>query len=73
MSFSYSANARIYLQKETTFGTIPNTSGTATLAGSNACRHISCKLTPNVALLVRPDKTGSRTKSQGAAGRKIGA
>jgi hypothetical protein len=72
MSYAFSRNERIYLQKETVFGTIPNTGGTATLSGSNACRHIKASLTPEVALLVRPDKTGARTATAGVAGRKIG-
>jgi len=72
MAVSFSRNERIYLQKETTFGVIPNTSGTASVSGSNCCRHIKASLTPEVALLVRPDKTGSRTATAGVAGRKTG-
>ncbi|MGE5568545.1 MAG: hypothetical protein ACM3S5_05850 [Rhodospirillales bacterium] len=72
MAFSFARNERIFLQKETAFGTIPNTSGTATVAGSNCCRHIKAALTPEVALLVRQDKTGSRTMTAGVAGRKTG-
>jgi len=70
MSFSYSRNERLYLQKETTYGQIANTSGTATLAGSNCCRHTKVVLKPNVALLKRRDKTGTRTATQGTPGRK---
>lgn len=72
MAFALSRNERIYLQKETAFGVIPNTGGTASLTGANCCRHIKASLTPDVALLVRQDKTGSRTPTAGVAGRKSG-
>ncbi|MFN3323417.1 MAG: phage tail tube protein [Bryobacteraceae bacterium] len=72
MAVSFSRNERIYLQKEAAFGVIPNTGGTASVSGSNCCRHIKASLMPDVALLVRPDKTGSRTATAGVAGRKTG-
>ena len=72
MAYAFSRNERVYLQKETAFGTIPNTGGTASVSGSNACRHVKTSLVPDVALLVRPDKTGSRTQTVGVAGRKLG-
>ena len=72
MAFSFSRNERIYLQTETTFGVIPNTGGTATLSGADACRHIRASLVPEVELLVRPDKTGTRTATPGVAGRRSG-
>jgi hypothetical protein len=72
-NFSLSRNQRIYLQNETVAGTINNTSGAATVTGSNACRFIRCSTSPSVALLKRPDKTGSRTPTAGVAGRKTAA
>ncbi|MDE2103020.1 MAG: hypothetical protein KGL39_37595, partial [Patescibacteria group bacterium] len=72
MAFSYSRNERIYLQAETTYGQIPNTGGTASVTGSNCCRHTKLVLTPDVALLTRRDKTGTRTITAGVAGRKAG-
>ena len=71
-NYTFSRNERLYLQKESTFGTIPNTTGTATLAGSNACRHVKAMLKPDVAILKRPDKTGTRSTSVGVPGRKTG-
>ncbi|CAB4130900.1 hypothetical protein UFOVP130_43 [uncultured Caudovirales phage] len=73
MAFSFSRNERIYLQVESVFGTIPNSTGTATVAGSNCCRHVKAMLKPDVALLKRPDKTGTRTRPPGVAGRKTGS
>jgi len=73
MAFSLSRNERIFLQIQSAFGTIPNTSGTATVAGANACRFIKAGLNPAVVLLTRPDKTGVRTPTQGIAGRKNGS
>jgi hypothetical protein len=51
---------------------IPNASGTASLTGSNCCRHTKITLTPDVALLTRRDKTGTRSITAGVAGRKSG-
>jgi hypothetical protein len=72
MAYSLSRNERIYLQTEASFGVIPNSTGTATVAGGDACRHTKCVLTPEAAKLKRPDKTGSRSQTAGARGRKAG-
>jgi hypothetical protein len=71
-NYSLSRLERLFLQMQTAFGTIPNSSGTATVAAANACRHIKATLTNEVATLMRRDKTGSRTATQGVAGRKYG-
>ena len=72
MSYALSRLERIYLQVMSQYGTIPNTSGTATLAASNACRFIKCALDPDVAVIPRQDKTGTRSRTAGQAGRKFG-
>ena len=69
-NFALSRNERLYGQIESTYATIPNTSGTATLAGSNCCRVKKLALDPSVDLLIREDKTGSRSQTVGVAGRK---
>jgi hypothetical protein len=66
MAFSLSRNERLYLNPEATFGTIP------AFTGSDACRIIKATLVPDVALLTRQDKTGSRSRTAGVAGRKSG-
>lgn len=66
---SYDRDERCYIQAETSFGIVPNASGTATLAGSNAARHISMELMSDVTDLVREDKTGDRTRTPSALGR----
>jgi len=71
-NYSFSRLERAYLQAQPTFGTIPNTTGTATLTGSNACRFMKMELQNEVALLERPDKTGTRSQEGMVSGRKIG-
>ena len=71
-NYSFSRLERAYLQKQPTFGTIPNTSGTASVANSNACRFIRMELQSDVALLERPDKTGTRSQEGMTSGRKAG-
>jgi hypothetical protein len=73
MAYAFNRNERIYLQNEATYGIIPNTSGAATLTGANCCRHIKCVLTPKEDMLVREDKTGSRTTTPGTAGKRTGS
>lgn len=63
---------RVYLQAETAFGTIPNSGGTATLAGTNACRHTRVTMTPSIPLMNRRDKTGSLSMTAGIKGRIYG-
>ena len=71
-NYSFSRLERAYLQKQPTFGTIPNTSGTASVSNSNACRFMRMELQNEVALLERPDKTGTRSQEGMTSGRKVG-
>ncbi len=71
-NYSFSRLERCYLQQQPTFGTIPNTSGTASVGNSNACRFMKMTLQNEVALLERPDKTGTRSMEGMTGGRKIG-
>jgi len=69
-NFALSRLERLYTQVESTFGTIPNSTGTATVAASNACRLIKFDVANKAALIERPDKTGTRSKMVGVLGRK---
>jgi hypothetical protein len=69
-NYAISRQEHVYLQSETVFGQIPNTGGTATLAGSNACRAINAGLVAVVNNYARPDKTGTRSQVVGLLGRK---
>lgn len=71
-NYSFSRLERAYLQTQPTFGIIPNTSGTATVTNSNACRFIRMELQNDVALLQRPDKTGTRSQEGMTGGRRAG-
>lgn len=71
-NFSFSRLERCYLQQQPTFGTLPNTSGTASVGNSNACRFMKMTLQNEVALLERPDKTGTRSMEGMVGGRKMG-
>ena len=67
--FALTRLERLYLQMETTYGIVPNTAGTATLVGGNACRHTKFSLDNVVNLINRPDKTGTRSAQVGVPGR----
>ncbi len=75
-AYSLSRQERLYLQKQPTFGLIPggnlSVPTTATVAGSNACRFTRMRLQNETAVLVRPDKTGSRSQTVGIRGRSFG-
>ena len=71
-NFSFSRLERAYLQAQPVFGTIPNTTGTATVGNSNACRFIRMELQNVVGQLERPDKTGTRSQEGFVLGRKSG-
>ena len=68
-NYANSQSQIVFVQKESTFGIIPNSSGTATVANSNACRIISAALDSDTALIPRPDKTSSLTELVGTRGR----
>jgi hypothetical protein len=72
MAVSQSILERIYVQPESTFGQAPNTSGTATVAGSNYMRHTKSTLEPTQARIPSTDKTGSISATQGAIGARGG-
>jgi hypothetical protein len=69
-NYALSRLERLYLQVETTYGIVPNSGGTATVADSNCCRFIRMSLNRNSALIPRPDKTGSRSQQIGQLGRR---
>lgn len=71
-NYSFSRLERAYLQVQPLFGIIPNTAGTATVGNSNACRFTRMELQNDVALLERPDKTGTRSQEGMISGRKAG-
>ncbi len=75
-NYSLSRLERLYLQKQPTFGVIPggnlSSPTTASVAGGNACRFIRMRLTNETAVIVRPDKTGSRSQTAGIKGRTFG-
>ena len=71
-NYSISRLERCYLQIQPVFGTIPNTTGTASVGNSNACRFMRMELQNDVALLERPDKTGTRSAEGMTSGRKMG-
>jgi hypothetical protein len=73
MATGNSRNERLYLQNEASYGVVPNSSGAATVAGSNYCAHIGFQMTPRVGMIVRPSKTGSRTVRSGQGGRRAGS
>ena len=61
-----------YVQLESSFGTIPNTTGTASVGNANAFRGISLLTTPSKSLINRPDKNSSLSRTAGIGGRKSG-
>lgn len=69
----FSRTELFFLQMESTYGIIPNTAGTATVAATNACSMIQFKMNRTTDPLVRKDKTGSRSMTAGVAGRQIGS
>lgn len=57
---------------ESSFGVAPNTSGTATVSGSNNCLIKKASFKPIVDTLVSESKTGTRTVFSGVGGRRHG-
>jgi len=73
MSYALARLERIYLQIQSAFGTVPNSTGTATVGNSNACRFMRATLENMVAPITRPDKTGTLSRTQGGKGRTHGS
>lgn len=71
-NYSFSRLERAYLQVQPVFGAIPNTSGTASVGNSNACRFMHMELQNETALLSRQDKTGTRSMEGMVGGRRVG-
>lgn len=75
-NYSLSRLERLYLQNQPTFGVIPggnlSSPTTATVTGTNCCRFIRMRLSKETAVIVRPDKTGSRSQTVGILGRAFG-
>jgi tail tube protein len=69
----FSKNQRGYVQLESTFGTIPNSTGTASVGNSNAFLMEMLKLDAAPALIDRPDKNGSLDWLAGTPGRRGGS
>lgn len=70
-NFALSRVEYVFPQIETTYGIVPNTTGTATVAGANCCRTIKTTMASQTALIRRPDKTGSRSQVVGSKGRSF--
>lgn len=72
MSYPESRLQRNYVQVESACGTIPNSSGAATLAGTDAFLCMNCDMKPGGVVNKRPDKTGSLSQIAGTPGRRSG-
>lgn len=70
MATAPSANQFVFVQKESSPGTINNSAGTSTVANGDAMRIISCQMDPDRAMIQRPDKTSTLTAASGQAGRR---
>lgn len=65
MAFSLSRNEHGYVKLESAYGTIP------TFANTDAFRFVRAAMLNDVAVIQRPDKTGSRSQTAGTPGRKF--
>ncbi len=74
MSFISPIDERVYVQFTTPWAsTIPNSTGTPTLAASDAVRHVSCRLSATANLVSSVAKTGSLGRLVGQKGRRSGS
>src|SRR5690348_13456642 len=75
-NYALSRLERLYLQKQLTFGLIPggnlSVPTTANVADGDACLFIRMRLTSETSVIIRPDKTGSRSQTAGIKGRTFG-
>ncbi|MEN6533792.1 MAG: phage tail tube protein [Bryobacteraceae bacterium] len=62
-----------FVQIEAVYGTIPNSSGTATVANSDAFRIISLKTKGDTGEIQRPSKTTNLSRTVGVLGKKNGS
>ncbi len=69
MASIQSANQACYVQKESSFGVIPNSSGTASLGNNDACRIITLSTNFRQNLIDRPDKLPTNDFTIGVGGR----
>jgi hypothetical protein len=69
MATQLSRLRRLYLQEQSSLLTIPNTTGTATMAVANYTPHTTFRPTLSTALLRTADKNGTRSREAGVAGR----
>jgi hypothetical protein len=72
MAYAQSNQQRGYVQRESSFGIIPNSTGTATVGNNDAFRFISLATDAVRTTIDRPDKTGSLSRTVGSAGRRSG-
>lgn len=72
MPFPDSIKQRGYVQAETTWGTIPNTTGVATLSADDAFLFTDLTINDNAETAERPDKTGSFSRVVGIKTRRNG-
>jgi hypothetical protein len=70
MATANSKNQRIYVQKESSWGVIPNSSGAATVGNTDACRHTEAEMNGAQEMIERPDKTGNLSRTIGVGGRR---
>ncbi len=73
MAISNSQSQIGFSQIETTYGTIPNTTGTATVANANAFRLISLVTKGDTGRVDRPSKTANLSRTPGILGKKNGS
>jgi hypothetical protein len=62
-----------YVQVESTYGTIPNSTGTATVANADAFRLINLVTKGDTGQVQRPSKTATLSRTAGILGKKTGS
>lgn len=73
MSTANSSSQIAFVQVESTYGTIPNSTGTATLAAGDAFRVISLQTNGDTGTIQRPSKTTNLSRTVGVLGKKAGS
>lgn len=72
MPYGFGRLERAYAQIQTSFRTIPNTTGTWNSGTAKWIRHASLQLNPTLPVVEIPWKTGTRSRVTGTIGRKGG-